>query len=174
VGGMEAAAGMVVDGTAAVGMEDGMAAAGTEDGGVAGAVGVVAGTEAGGMEEVGGPDMATAGMVLVILIGAGTVAVGGRVGAADTGAADGGVVSTEAGTAVTGVSRSRVFFRAACFQRWLASTDPGSSILKSARHRRRQEIRFSGLDPYIWISLSGFSPRRKSYALRLGQLFGKY
>ena len=169
MGGMEAAAGMVVDGTAAVGMEDGMAAAGTEDGGVAGAVGVVA-----GMEEVGGPDMATAGMVLVILIGAGTVAVGGRVGAADTGAADGGVVSTEAGTAVTGVSRSRVFFRAACFQRWLASTDPGSSILKSARHRRRQEIRFSGLDPYIWISLSGFSPRRKSYALRLGQLFGKY
>lgn len=169
MGGMEAAAGMVVDGTAAVGMEDGMAAAGTEDGGVAGAVGVVAGTEAGGMEEVGGPDMATAGTVLVILIGAGTVAVGGRVGAAD-----GGVVSTEAGTAVTGVSRSRVFFRAACFQRWLASTDPGSSILKSARHRRRQEIRFSGLDPYIWISLSGFSPRRKSYALRLGQLFGKY
>jgi hypothetical protein len=109
VGGMEAAAGMVVDGTAAVGMEDGMAAAGTEDGGVAGAVGVVAGTEAGGMEEVGGPDMATAGMVLVILIGAGTAAVGGRVGAADTGAADGGVVSTEAGTAVTGVSRSGFF-----------------------------------------------------------------
>lgn len=102
MGGMEAAAGMVVDGTAAVGMEDGTAAAGTEDGGVAGAVGVVAGTEAGGMEEVGGPDMATAGMVLVILIGAGTAAVGGRVGAAD-----GGVVSTEAGTAVTGVSRSR-------------------------------------------------------------------
>ena len=98
VGGMEEAAGMVVDGTAAAGMGDG---------GVAGAVGVVVGTEAGGMAEVGGPDMATAGMVLVILIGAGTAAVGGRVGAADTGVADGGVVSTEAGTAVTGVSRSR-------------------------------------------------------------------
>jgi hypothetical protein len=102
VGGMEAAAGMVVAGTAAAGTEDGTAA-GMEDGGVAGVVG----TAGVGMEGVGGPDMATAGMVLVILIGAGTAAVGGRVGAADTGAADGGVVSTEAGTAVTGVSRSR-------------------------------------------------------------------
>jgi hypothetical protein len=111
VGGMEEAAGMVVDGTAAAGMEDGTVEAGMEAG-MEGGVGVVAGTEAGGMEGVGGPDMATAGMVLIILIGGGTAAVGGRVGAADTGAADtgaadGGVVSTEAGTAVTGISRSR-------------------------------------------------------------------
>jgi hypothetical protein len=72
VGGMEAAAGMVVAGTAAASTEDGTAA-GMEDGGVAGVVG----TAAVGMEGVGGPDMATAGMVLVILIGAGTAAVGG-------------------------------------------------------------------------------------------------
>jgi hypothetical protein len=98
---MEEAAGMVVDGTAAAGMGDG---------GVAGAVGVVVGTEAGGMAEVGGPDMATAGMVLVILIGAGTAAVGGRVGVAD-----GGVVSTEAGTAVTGVSPKSIFIEPLAF-----------------------------------------------------------
>jgi Aldo/keto reductase family len=68
-------------------------AAGMEEGGMA-AVGVEAGTEAVGMEGVGGPDMAAAGGVVIILIGA---------GAAVTGAA----VTRGAGAAVTGVSRNR-------------------------------------------------------------------
>jgi hypothetical protein len=79
---------------------------------------VVAGMAAGGVgagtAEVGGPDMATAGMVLVILIGAGMAAVTGRAGVVDTGV----VVITEAGTAVittagavTGISRNQLLSR---------------------------------------------------------------
>jgi len=87
----------------------GMVGAGMEGGVVAGmaAVGVVAGTEAGGMAVVGGPDMATAGMVLVILIGAGTAAVGVVAGA---GVVVTGVVVGDGvvvGAVVTGVSPSR-------------------------------------------------------------------
>ncbi|HEX6563685.1 MAG TPA: hypothetical protein VF020_05340 [Chthoniobacterales bacterium] len=158
-----------VAGTAEVGMQDGMV--------VAGAVGVVAGAGAGGMAEVGGRDMATAGMVLVILIGDGTAAAGVEAGTAAAGVEAVGVVAGTVavgmvvGAAVAGVSRRRLY-RATRLQRWLALTDPGPNILKPARHR--QESQLSGFDSYIWISLNGCTPRRKSCALRSGQLFGKY
>ena len=95
-----------VAGTAEVGMQDGMV--------VAGAVGVVAGAGAGGMAEVGGRDMATAGMVLVILIGDGMAAAGVEAGTAAVGVEAGtAAVGVEAGTLAVGVVAGTVVVGAA-------------------------------------------------------------